>query len=788
MIVAQFCVVPATCGFEVTTHAALTSAAWDRAKFDDPLLLTRLGILDSKDAFEDIQYFDLKNGVVRYREALVFERTQMPPGSTQFSIAGWLMRGAIREDDDSDMTDPSPKGDAPDGDIHRVFRHFFDPLNNAPLTSNGFNLCGIGVACAKAVDWAIGTTDYRVTPVLADTNRGNHFSVFDAREAMFRALTGHDANYVLVGDGAGLRNSYWATMFRALGDVLHLNQDMAQPQHTRNDAHTGVGWSLFQSSFSGHKSTFEVFVDSSIRQFPVLVVGADRVQLAPSVFDLDGYPTPTFANYSDYWTGPGFGGLADYSNRGFFTAGKNLGDLFNTYPTPVSNPDAYTEVLTDAKRWDGTPVPGSSAKTIFLLGPVHDDSLSITDSGVRMTARSSWDQFLRPLGKSAYTLMRENYIDQAKLLLPRAVGYSAGLLDYFFRGRLKIELPPEEVYAVKDFSTYSQPNAGFTTFKVMVQNVTAPITPPGGGAAQAQGTSTDGKLVAILRYRQNTCLKLTADEAGASLTGSPYRNPDGSGNAIWSETCRQPTLADQAMPDILESNRVDLDVVAPDGIDAALKPVVFTFPTALPFNAVDVDLQVIYRGPLGTESDGIAVGFEHINEPTFFNFDNNNDCFTDAGDKQCPIGTADATCNFSDSVKLPFPEALDAPGWSKVVSISDLKPGQYARVAFLTRSAFREQPPADLEVVTNENFPYEVTVTYIPDGDTVFWPPGPTIKSPLKLSRPLGDQTASVKMLEWYGHGTYKTACANGYCDQYGWASSCQPIYPTPQPVQVNFP
>ncbi len=33
------------------------------------------------------------------------------------------------------------------------------------------------------------------------------------------------------------RHAYRATTFRALGDVLHLVQDMGQPQHTRNAAH-----------------------------------------------------------------------------------------------------------------------------------------------------------------------------------------------------------------------------------------------------------------------------------------------------------------------------------------------------------------------------------------------------------------------------------------------------------------------------------------------------------------------------------------------------------------------
>jgi hypothetical protein len=366
------------------------------------------------------------------------------------------------------------------------------------------------------------------------------------------------------------------------------------------------------------------------------------------------------------------------------------------------------------------------------------------------------------------------------------VGYSAGILNYFFRGKLKIDLPAEKVYAVEDFSTYTQPNAGFKTFKVMVQNATAPIVPTGSATGQLQNTSTSGKLVAVLRYRLNTCIQLAAGAVGASLTGSPYRNPDGTGSVVWSEPCRQPALADQYFPDIIVSNPADLPV---DGIDAASQPVTFNFPTALPFNATDVDLQVIYRGPLGAEPDGIAVGFEHINEPSFFNFDNNNDCFTDPGDKQCPIGTTDATCYFSDSVKLPLPDAENQAGWVSVASVANLKPGQYARVAFLTRSAWRYAPPADLEVPTNEDFPYDVNITYLPDGATDTWHAGPTIRSPLKLSRPLIGQTPPLNMLEWSGHGTYKAnACANGYCDQYSWASTCAAIDPTPQPVQVMFP
>ena len=48
----------------------------------------------------------------------------------------------------------------------------------------------------------------------------------DAREAMWRAVTGYDkalANKVAPDEAT--RKKYWATTFRALGDILHLNQD-----------------------------------------------------------------------------------------------------------------------------------------------------------------------------------------------------------------------------------------------------------------------------------------------------------------------------------------------------------------------------------------------------------------------------------------------------------------------------------------------------------------------------------------------------------------------------------
>jgi hypothetical protein len=305
-----------------------------------------------------------------------------------------------------------------------------------------------------------------------------------------------------------------------------------------------------------------------------------------------------------------------------------------------------------------------------------------------------------------------------------------------------------------------------------VQNITPSIT-PSDGIARPQNTSGPGTLVAVLRYRQNACLQLP------TLQGSPYY-VDGSGTVAWSEFCRQPSRASQSLPQVVVSDRIP----APADMSSP-QVVTFQFADALPFYAIDVDLQVIYRGPLGTESDSIAIGFEHINEPTFFNFDNNSDCMTQQL-PACSTAQPPSSCFFSDEVKLPFPEAAAAPGWRTVAKIQNLAPGQYARVAFLTRSGFREAPPRTLEVVTNQDFPYDIIVTYT-DGSTVTWPAGPTIRNPMELSRPLSGQPPA-NMLAWWGHGFYNIATVNGITSQFAWASTCPAIDPAPQPVQIMFP
>jgi len=164
------------------------------------------------------------------------------PLLTPLSLSGWLMRGAIREDDlasrfyaDGDRPDIDPHGE-----ITRVFNHFFDPINNNALFPCPDPIAG----CAKSIDWALGLENALAPSFAPHLNRRNHFSWLDARRFMFAALTTKrsagltSTAYRVAGELESREREFaWATSFKSIGHALHLLEDAASPQHVRNDRH-----------------------------------------------------------------------------------------------------------------------------------------------------------------------------------------------------------------------------------------------------------------------------------------------------------------------------------------------------------------------------------------------------------------------------------------------------------------------------------------------------------------------------------------------------------------------
>jgi hypothetical protein len=533
----------------------------------------------------------------------------------------WLMFGAIREDDNPSEDPPTPQDIQPG--IRRPLHHFFDPFFNRPLTARDLDTVEIGVQ--KNPDWAIGAKDSFADPNVAAIPRRNGFSIFDAREAMFRALTlktRADGGYVDIATGKvdatkqQWRQAYWATAFRALGDVLHLNQDMAQPQHTRNEPHSGRGC-LFGMCLAGHTSVYERYINARALKATSYSAGSESdlpimITLAP--LSIAAYPVPVFARYTDYWsTAPGplsihGKGLADYSNQGFFTAQNNLGST--VYSSPGNNPMTYAVRRVTPTRWDGTPAPDTAPSYVFH-GPVADNLLEVPASNVALTSFGVWDQFLTSSSNlPGYTLHRVNYDAMANLLLPRAVAYSAGLINFFFRGQIEIALPDEGVYALADHGS----DPGFTVLRAKLRNAT-PTFVDAGGVPQAQDI-TGGDLFAVVRYHVDRAYAKTLDTVVGVAPCADAFSVVGQTDPGATTNCRE------GIEHIVVSRPIS--GVSLRAGEEQLAEFKFT-DTPIPLAATDVTLQVVYRGPLGGESDAVAVGTIDLSEPTYFTYQNASD-------------------------------------------------------------------------------------------------------------------------------------------------------------------
>ncbi|MGE5171819.1 MAG: hypothetical protein ACM3JC_15765, partial [Rudaea sp.] len=623
----------------------------------------------------------------------------------------WLMFGAIREDDNRSEDPPTPQDVAPG--IARPLHHFFDPYFNRPLTVAGLELIDNDVW--KAVDWAIGARDAFTDPNLKQWPRRNWFSVFDARESMFRALTllAYDgAEYADLAAGVDAptkqdwRQRYWATAFRALGDVLHLNQDMAQPQHTRNEPHSGKLCPTSNICPAGHTSVYEKYMNARALGAASFKSGApfELVRdIQPRPLPLGSYPVPAFANYTDYWsTSPGTGslagkGLADYSNRGFFTAANNLGA--NPYVAPSNAWTDYTIGVVAAPNWDGT-VSTDPTPVFVHYGPVADSLTGSTALNVPLTSFGMWDQFLSSKSLPAkYSLNRLNYDAMADLLLPRAVAYSAGLINYFFRGRIDIALPDEGVFALADHA----PDDGFTLVRARIRNVTPPFV-DAQGSAQAQDMS-GGQFFAVVRYHKDrkyvpgldTIVGIAPCEDAATIINTT-RVGD-------STPCRD------GVEEIVVSRPVYAVSLAAD----EQKLVEFDFADSpIPFGMTDVVLQIVYRGELGSESDAVAVGTMDLSEPTYFTYQNASD-YIHIGDHVYTRPEVDASIELLSQVQPPYcvdyqqspprlrPECLQPFALDLTVAFADLgKPiaqvaglpsRRFMRIVYLTVADEGFDPP-----------------------------------------------------------------------------------------------
>ena len=687
-----------TYGYELATHSRSTYSALGRSVLSQSSRIRQLGLTRGQYINLGNAYFDLAPAGNRIRNAKEYDwnEDKMPEfddlqvrvtsylGTPQY----WLMSGAVREDDAGDIVNTvnhivfraqiEPRDD-PEGNFNRYCNHFFDPVHNTALTASCFNN-----TYASAPMWAFGMTGSFSTPVtlIENSTRRNHFTLFDAREAMWRALTGRNKALEVKAPDESTRNAYWATTFRALGDILHLNQDMAQPQHTRDESH-GVG----------HAAWYEKYIDGRAKGLTDVVYNyrfgeITAHNVSPLVYQRDklppegsqlAYPIPSFPNLSDYWsTGLDSAslqgkGLADYSNRGFYTPGALIGNTRFSQPpadatlaealyTPKAvTIDNITEVYYDGSVVDRFETPGGAATS-----NIHMYRASLIDDALSANPEHN------PTPPSlVYSIDRVVFDSRVELLIPRAVAYSAGIINYFFRGTLDVSRPDSGVYALVDHAAEGDPlTGGFSRIKAKVANTSG--EPMGNGV-----------LVAVLKYHLNTCYS-------SLLTGAPPVVPP---EDLLNGACRS---ADEML--------VMSDVLTVDGVSSNPTELAFDFQQKLPISATDVYLQVVFRGTLGQEFDAVAVGGKDISEPSYFAYFNASD-YIHLADSVYTRAEINASQSLRDKVRPtdcieqtqdgprlrvdcfnPFPINMKlsfATDASVQVTVSGLPAQRFARIAYL---------------------------------------------------------------------------------------------------------
>ncbi len=205
----------------------------------------------------------------------------------------------------------------------RATNHFYDPYHNVPASS-----CGREYGW-RSPDWALEDQD---------ENPDQDDSYADTRQFFLHALTKPTEEE---------REAAWGRTFQGLGQVIHHIQDMAQPQHVRNDLHFSglrdlIGYQgevrcLGGPSFYEHYTNLDEERNRIRTNLPY--IGSSGY---PAVYGED---TTTFTTPRKFWLTNAGEGLADYTNRGFVSAGTNFFDDLNTFPSP-SRPISREEDMT----------------------------------------------------------------------------------------------------------------------------------------------------------------------------------------------------------------------------------------------------------------------------------------------------------------------------------------------------------------------------------------------------------------------------------------------------------
>jgi hypothetical protein len=186
---------------------------------------------------------------------------------------------------------------------------------------------------------------------------------------------------------------------------------------------------------------------------------------------------------------------------------------------------------------------------------------------------------------------------------------------------------------------------GFSTVKVKLKNATP-----------NNEVMFNGVFVAVAKYHRNLCYR-------PDLSGDP-------GGPIFN-----PTACRSAEEEITVSDPASRRSLA----SFAVQPIKFTFPKAIPINATDIYLQVVFRGQLGNETDAVVVTTKNISEPNYVAVVNDFDYHYNATLDTFQSVAPDPLTQTITQINVKLGGAT-----TPVATLVNLGARKYAQLAFLT--------------------------------------------------------------------------------------------------------
>jgi len=240
------------------------------------------------------------------------------------------------------------------------------------------------------------------------------------------------------------RKTNLANMFRGMGQVVHLLQDASQPQHVRNEQHldqygsTGID-TRWRSPIEDYGAISNLTLNY---QHGILNWRADGFTKLEDFWDRHLYSGSSAALDADLNGGVNTLGLAEWCNGNFISVRHSYAEysgrgLIEYYPFPsLEHSTDFRSKL--AHFSTATRVSYlRNGKQINRIGIKKDkDGVTVNNHSVLLYFGTlpSRAGFISQVSSTINDpIVLSNY---HAILIPKAVKYSAGLLDYYFRGTI----------------------------------------------------------------------------------------------------------------------------------------------------------------------------------------------------------------------------------------------------------------------------------------------------------------------------------------------------------------